>query len=159
MKPDEVIAYLEWVLSQESAKAAPKARAVIAHAKRQQRRGRKPAMALLGQKNPRLALEFARKILGVSKTQTKLNKKWRIKGYDTFEGGDAFYPLCGSYKNQQAAERAAQKRLDVLEATQPSYDSGGQGLDGIQDHVYVVRPDGSQYRFFMPMLVTTTDIQ
>jgi len=34
----------------------------------------------------------------------------------------------------------------LLERVQPSRRSGGQQLGGIQDQVYIVRPDGSTYR-------------
>ena len=75
-------------------------------------------------------------------------KKWKLQGYDTFQGGnDAFYPLEGEYDDQAAAEQAALVRLAELEKTQPTQSSGGQSKDGIQDHVYVVRPDGTKYRF------------
>ena len=74
--------------------------------------------------------------------------KWRLKGYDTFEGGsDAFYDLSGQFDGQSEAEQGAKDYLAELERTQPSENSGGQGENGIQDHVYVVRPDGTQYRF------------
>ncbi len=76
------------------------------------------------------------------------DKKWTLKGYDTFEGGpDAYYSIEGVYDDQAAAEGAAQHRLEELEKIQPSDESGGQEVDGIQDHVYVVRPDGTKYRF------------
>jgi hypothetical protein len=70
---------------------------------------------------------------------------WRLEGYDTFEG--ASYPLKGEYSDEKAARGAAQERLAELERTQPSSSSGGQGDLGIQDRVYIVRPDGSKYRF------------
>lgn len=67
---------------------------------------------------------------------------WRLEGHDRFDGDD--YPLDGTYPDQAAAEKAARDRLAELERTQPSASSGGQG--GIQDWVYVVRPDGTRYR-------------
>jgi hypothetical protein len=74
--------------------------------------------------------------------------KWSLDGYDTFEGGpDAYYPLEGEYDDEQSAQAAARKRLAELEKTQPSSSSGGQSFGGIQDQVFVVRPDGSKYRF------------
>jgi hypothetical protein len=69
---------------------------------------------------------------------------WRLQGYDTFSMED--YGLDGEYRDQEAAELAGQERLAELERTQPSASSGGQG--GIQDRVYVVRPDGSTYRLW-----------
>jgi hypothetical protein len=72
--------------------------------------------------------------------------KWSLEGYDTFEGGsDGFYPLDGKYDDELAAQAAARSRMAELEKTQPSSSSGGQG--GIQDQVFIVRPDGSKYRF------------
>lgn len=75
--------------------------------------------------------------------------KWTLLGYDTFEGGgeEAFYPLPGKYDTEELAIAAARDRLAVLEETQPTEESGGQEPDGIQDWVYIVRPDGSKYRF------------
>lgn len=71
--------------------------------------------------------------------------KWRLLGYDAFEGGpDALYGL-GEFASEADAQIAARKRLLDLEITQPSGSSGGQG--GIQDQVFIVRPDGTTYRF------------
>lgn len=68
--------------------------------------------------------------------------KWKLEGYDTFsrEG----YPLPGEYDTEDAAMTAAKKRLEYLERTQPSESSGGQG--GVQDQVYLIRPDGTKFR-------------
>jgi hypothetical protein len=74
--------------------------------------------------------------------------KWKIEGYDTFEGGpDAFYPLPGEFDDEPAAQAAARGHLAELEKTQPASQSGGQSEQGIQDRVYIVRPDGTKYRF------------
>lgn len=54
---------------------------------------------------------------------------WRIRGYDTFAG--EWYPLPGIFLSENAAVRAAHRRLKQLEKAQPSSVSGGQ--DGIQD--------------------------
>jgi hypothetical protein len=70
-------------------------------------------------------------------------KGWSLEGYDTFAG--ECYPLPGRFRNEEAARRAAHKYLLKLERTQPSAVSGGQ--DGIQDQVYIRRPDGSMYRY------------
>lgn len=67
---------------------------------------------------------------------------WRLQGHDAFDGED--YPLDGTFADQAAAENAARARLAKLERTQPSASSGGQ--TGIQDQVFVVRPDGTRYR-------------
>ncbi len=77
-----------------------------------------------------------------------MNEKWGLKGYDTFESGSgAFYPLPGEFKTEEAAQQGARNRLAELEKSQPSANSGGQGITGIQDHVYIVRPGGTSYRF------------
>lgn len=69
------------------------------------------------------------------------SRTWRLRGYDTFAGD--WYPLEGRYFSEGAALRAARRRLRALERLQPSRSSGGQGPGGIQDQVYVVRPDGT----------------
>jgi hypothetical protein len=85
----------------------------------------------------------------VSEEGQVVAQKWHLKGYDTFEGGEgAFYPLDGEFDDEQAAIDAARERLVELEKTKPSAGSGGQDeIGGIQDKVYIVRPDGSSYRF------------
>lgn len=70
---------------------------------------------------------------------------FRLVGLDTFEG--AYYSLDGEYDDEQAALVEARKRLDDLERTQPSVTSDGQ-YGGIQDRVFVERPDGSRFRVF-----------
>jgi len=72
--------------------------------------------------------------------------RWKISGYDAFS--HEAYPLRGSFASQQAAERAARRRLGVVEMMQPSDVSGGQA--GIQDQAYIHRPDGTSYRFRHP---------
>jgi len=67
---------------------------------------------------------------------------WKLRGYDTFAG--EWYPLEGIY----LSERAAHKRLRALERSQPPATSGGQ--EGIQDQVYIVRPDGTMFRYLPP---------
>ena len=71
--------------------------------------------------------------------------KWRLEGLDTFEGEP--YPLPGEYGSQKEAEEAAAQRMGRLEKTQPSETSGGQSFDGIQDRIYIIRPDGTTYRY------------
>jgi hypothetical protein len=69
---------------------------------------------------------------------------WKLRGYDTFDG--EYYTLPGEYPDQASAEQAARARLGGLNHTQPVSSSGGQGFGGIQDRVFVVRPDGTAYR-------------
>ena len=71
--------------------------------------------------------------------------KWKIQDYDTFEG--EFYGLCGGWDTEKKAKQEAKKRLMEIEKNQPSTQSGGQGFGGIQDQVFIVKPDGSKYRF------------
>lgn len=71
--------------------------------------------------------------------------KWTLIGYDTFSNEE--YSLT-SHKTQALAETAAAERMQELERTQPSSQSGGQGMFGIQDRVYIERPDGTRYQWF-----------
>jgi hypothetical protein len=70
---------------------------------------------------------------------------WKLQGYDTFSSEQ--YPLEGVYPDEPTAQRAADRRLADLERQQPTATSGGQAPGGIQDRVYIVRPDGSKYRW------------
>lgn len=69
--------------------------------------------------------------------------KWKLIGHDTFARED--YPL-SEHESEEAAIEAARARLRSLEVTQPSATSGGQGDEGIQDRVFIERPDGTRYR-------------
>lgn len=75
----------------------------------------------------------------------KQEKKWKLEGFDTFL--EESYPLAGEYSTEEEAIQAAEKRLEELEEEQPTNSSGGQGEFGIQDRVYIIRPDGTKYRF------------
>ena len=68
---------------------------------------------------------------------------WTLEGFDTFSS--EWYPLPGRFHTRGQAGAAARKRLQQLEKSQPSSDSGGQ--EGIQDRVYIVSPDGVKTRF------------
>jgi len=70
---------------------------------------------------------------------------WRIRGYDEFEG--EYYRLTGEFVSEDVAKEAALAQFKLLAITQPHTQSGGQDDFGIQDRVFVVRPDGTQYRF------------
>jgi hypothetical protein len=72
--------------------------------------------------------------------------KWKIDGYDTFSREP--YALGGEHESQAAAESAAWKRLKELELRQPTAMSGGQS--GIQDRIYIIRADGTQYLYEPP---------
>ncbi len=70
------------------------------------------------------------------------NDKWKLLGHDTFANED--YPLEGEFDTERDAIMAAKLQLADLEITQPQLETDGQ--DGIQDQVYVIRPDGSRFR-------------
>lgn len=72
-----------------------------------------------------------------------MTNKWKLEGYDTFSNEE--YPLEGEYDTEELAKGAAIARLEKLEETQPSHESGGQ--DGIQDQVFIIKPDGSKFRY------------
>lgn len=84
--------------------------------------------------------------------------KWSVWGYDTFEGGDAWYPVeadrtvsprrMKEYDTEEEALDRAHKYWGELERAQPTSQSGGQGALGIQDRVFVQRPDGTRKRIF-----------
>jgi len=74
-----------------------------------------------------------------------LSSRWTLQGYDTFSRED--YDLPGQYWTEAGAQRAARRRLRYLERTQPSASSGGQKEFGIQDRVFIVRPDTTNYRY------------
>jgi len=67
---------------------------------------------------------------------------WKLLGYDAFE--KEYYTLDGKFDTEAGAIAAARSRLTELELEQPSVSSGGQ--DGIQDWVFVIRPDGTRFR-------------
>ena len=70
---------------------------------------------------------------------------WLVKGYDTHEG--EYYSIAGEYRSEDEARAAALKKFKEIEETQPIDSSGGQSEMGIQDRLFIVRPDGSQYRY------------
>lgn len=60
------------------------------------------------------------------------------------------YPVPGEFDTAEEAVTAAALKLIEFEESQPSSESGGQDESGIQDRVFIVRPDGSKYRFVLP---------
>lgn len=76
-------------------------------------------------------------------TKKELPGKWRIEGFDTFEGEgnpDAFYPIPGEYDTKEEAEEAARKRVAENHKDNP-------GAGEIQDMVYIIDPDGDREFF------------
>ena len=72
-----------------------------------------------------------------------MNKKWKLEGWDVFD--TPHYPIEGEYDTEEQAIEAAKLRLIELEREQPTESSGGQ--NGIQDKIFIVRPDGSKYQY------------
>jgi hypothetical protein len=95
-----------------------------------------------------------RGILGAPRDRDELNEvdfggvvaqgKWYIRGYDTFENQP--YSLDGEWDDEAQAVLRAKAHLGQIERTQLSEDSGGQDEGGIQDQVWVVRPDGTEFQ-------------
>jgi len=69
-------------------------------------------------------------------------KKYSLIGLDAFSGEE--YMLKDDYPTEADAIAGGKLRLQHNERTQPSSSSGGQA--GIQDRVFVERPDGSRFR-------------
>jgi len=69
---------------------------------------------------------------------------WKVLGRDSF-AGDVY--SVGHAESREAAEAVARAYLEQLAIEQPSTSSGGQADAGIQDHVYIVAPDGVWYRY------------
>lgn len=74
-----------------------------------------------------------------------MTESWKLVGYDSFD--ETYYSLSGVFPNETEARQSAVLRLRSLEITQPSDNSGGQGEFGIQDRVFIERPNGTRYRF------------
>jgi hypothetical protein len=73
-----------------------------------------------------------------------------VEGYDTFEGGDdAYYTIKDGLGSEAEALIVAANYMTELERRQPTATSGGQGPYGIQDRVFIVRPDGTRYQFYI----------
>ena len=70
--------------------------------------------------------------------------QWHIDSMDGFDMDAYPYRLSGPYGTEDEALRAADGHFADLEASQPSASSGG--LWGIQDRLYLVRPDGTSMR-------------
>ncbi|MFA6383579.1 MAG: hypothetical protein WCX17_04090 [Parcubacteria group bacterium] len=73
------------------------------------------------------------------------SKPWKLEGYDTFSNEP--YPIPGDYPTEIDVIKAALEKMEELRKNQPSKTSGGQGTFGIQDRIYIVRPNGDKYRY------------
>ena len=74
-----------------------------------------------------------------------MNDKWKLEGWDVFDAGN--YAIDGEYNTEEQAIEAAKAHLIELEKSQPNKESGGQSDRGVQDRVFIVKPDGSKYRY------------
>lgn len=75
---------------------------------------------------------------------------WSVEGYDTFEGGpDAYYTVKDGLGSEADALIVAANYMTELQRRQPTATSGGQGPYGLQDRVFIVRPNGSRYQFYL----------
>lgn len=80
-------------------------------------------------------------------------RSWRLEGIDTFEGerytlrDEDGEPIARDSEREILA--AARAKLLEIEEDQPTESSGGQYEEHtIQDQLVVIRPDGTEYRFF-----------
>ena len=67
---------------------------------------------------------------------------WKLRGYDAF--AHERYSIPGEFDSENDAMAAARAYLDELERLQPG--AKNEGPYGLQDHVYVIRPDGTEFR-------------
>lgn len=74
-----------------------------------------------------------------------MENEWKLIGFDTFAEED--YPIGANYSSEEKARDAATSYFKKLDEEQPPESSGGQGELGIQDRIFVQRPDGSRFRF------------
>ena len=74
---------------------------------------------------------------------------WKVLGKDAFDNEAEMYPL-GEYKSKREALKAAYRRLEDLDETQPTSDSDGQSPDEIQNRIYIKTPEGKTYRITPP---------
>lgn len=79
----------------------------------------------------------------------------KLLGYDTFAGEEYALEPAEGVETEAKAQELARQRLEKLEKDQPTSQSGGQGSDGIQDQVFIVRPDGTKYRFTDQLMPTS----
>jgi hypothetical protein len=74
-----------------------------------------------------------------------MTEKWKLVGYDTFEG--EWYPI-KEFDSKEEVMKAAREYAEGLDRDQPPESSGGQGTYGIQDRIYIATPDGNTYRYY-----------
>ncbi len=69
---------------------------------------------------------------------------WKLIGHDTFDSGT--YTIISADTEEEVLKKAKSEMADIKKL-QPDESSGGQGFGGIQDRLYIVRPDGTRYRY------------
>ena len=74
---------------------------------------------------------------------------WKVLGKDASDIEAEMYPL-GEYRSKREALKAAYRRIEDLEETQPTSDSDGQSPDETHNRIYIKNPEGKIYRV-MPL--------
>ena len=74
-----------------------------------------------------------------------MENEWKLVGFDAFE--EEYYSLNDSYPNENEARQAAILKFKEINKLQPPEEAGGQDDEGIQDRLFIERPNGSKYRF------------
>lgn len=71
--------------------------------------------------------------------------KWRLLRVN--EAAETQYGIPGEYDTEELAQEAARKLLAKIEETQVASEIGGPTGYEMRDNVYIVRPDGTGYKF------------
>jgi len=67
-------------------------------------------------------------------------EKWRLKGYDAFDEREcSFYPLPGEWESEERVREAAKTQLETFQKSELPAE--------LQDQVFIVKPDGDNYRY------------
>ena len=74
---------------------------------------------------------------------------WKVLGKDASDNEAEMHPL-GEYRSKREALKAAHRRLEDLEETQPTSNSDEQSPDEIQNRIYLKTPEGKIYRITSP---------
>jgi hypothetical protein len=74
---------------------------------------------------------------------------WKVLGKDASDNEAEMHPL-GEYRSKREALKAAYRRLEDLEETQPTSNSDEQSPDEIQNRIYIKNPEGKIYHITPP---------
>ena len=97
------------------------------------------------------------KRIGKRTPSPREEQEWRLEGYDAFD--EESYPISGGpWRTYETVRNAAMERLRELEERQPSSNSGGQGVFGIQDRVFIVHPNGRRERVMIRLSTDVVDL-